>query len=199
MTKKDGWGARADTDLDYDEGTATARVELERLPGWQVDIEVVGIRDGTPSLRALRLVAPEGEAVTSRVLAAVRTGAILRAVGEDLAGLWVAMEKAGFHASPALARDIRRWAKGLGAPVGRRVRSPDLLLAGLAVEYEDLARPAVSKTPTKDLAAKYGVGYTRMKNLLSEAVARGLLIRGRQGVAGGRATEAAKEILHGAR
>ncbi|MGH8973894.1 MAG: hypothetical protein ACRD0C_11910 [Acidimicrobiia bacterium] len=197
MAKKDGWVARADTTFDYDEGTATARVELEHLPGWQVDVEVAGIREGTPLLRAVRLVAPPGEAVTTRALASVRTGAVLRAMRDDLAGLSAAMEKAGIHASPALARDLRRWMKGLSMQPGRKMRVPDVFLAQLAVEYENIARPGGSRTPTRDLAVKYGLDYSRIKNLLSEATYRELLIRGRQGVAGGRATDKAKELLRG--
>lgn len=191
MAQKTGWIARADTDLDWDTGDATAHVKLEALPGWDIDVEVTGVRDGAPILRAIRLRAPEGQVVTTRALAAVPTGAILRAMGDDLAAVAGGGDQS---ASPAMSREVRRWVSGLDerSRTGR-ASNPEAFYAQLAVEYERVARG--SPSPTKDLAAKYGVTYTRMKNLLSETVSRGFLIRGAKGRAGGRATDKAKEIL----
>lgn len=194
MAKRDGWIARADTDLDADTGNATARVDLEAFPGWQIEADVDGVTSGTPVLRALRLQAPEGKAVTTRALAAVPTGAILRAISEDLAML-AGSPSGNWRASPAMARDVRRWVKGLDtASKTGRARNADVFYAQLAIDYETIAH--TSATPTKDLAEKYGVTYARMKNLLSEAGYRGFLVR-RQGVAGGRATDAARNLLEG--
>jgi hypothetical protein len=190
MARKDGWVARADTELDWDEDVATARVELEVLPGWEIDVEVVGIRAGVPLLRAVRLRAPDGQPVTTRKLGAVPTGAVLRAVADDLAELLDG--GGGMSASPGMTREISGWLDGL-RETSNRPANPEVFYAQLAVEYERAAQ--ASSSPTKDLAAKYDVTYSRMKNLLSEAVYRDLLVRGGRGLAGGRATDKAKELL----
>lgn len=173
-----------------DDGSATATVTLESHPGWRFDVEVDGI-GSMPVLRSLKV--SGGGAVTTRLLASLPTGELVRLVAEEAAAVTGAPATGHMGTSPAHASPFVEWAEQLraGRRRGRKDR-PDALYAALAVEYEEIANH--SPTPTKDMSARHGVSVRRLQKLLTEASYRGLFVRGRKGQAG-RATDIAREML----
>ncbi len=172
------------------EGTVTAWVESDIdgqwLSGWGEPGEWSAARLGS------RAPVPRG-GITKRLLGRVPM--------RELAGHLRGLLRASATAGDARAERIQRiFPEAQGLELIERPRSergtgrPDWFFARLAVEYADAVATG-SRRPVAELAARRHFTPEKIRDMLHEARERGLLSKGRRGVAGGEPTPRAKELL----